>query len=141
MDGELRMAEGISTRLSPSAQGRRFGTTVGAAFLVLAGVAAWRGKPTTATVLAGLGALLLVGALVAPAALLPVERAWMGLAHAISRVTTPIFMGVVWFLVLTPTAYIRRALGKNLIARDSKAPSYWVPREVGRRRGDLERQF
>jgi hypothetical protein len=88
-----------------------------------------------------LGALLLGGALIAPAALLPVERAWMRLAHAISKVTTPILMGVVWFIVVTPTALIRRALGKSQIERDLKAPTFWVHREEGHRRGDLERQF
>jgi hypothetical protein len=127
--------------LTPAAQGRKFGFTVGIAFLVLGAIAAWRGKSTSSTVFIALGALLLVGGLIAPAALLPVERGWMRLAHAISKVTTPIFMGVVWFIVITPTAYIRRALGKNEIARDLKAPSFWVPREEGRRRGDLERQF
>jgi hypothetical protein len=127
--------------LNPAAQGRKFGLTVGTAFLVLGAIAAWRGRATSSRVFIALGALLLVGGLIAPAALLPVERGWMRLAHAISKVTTPIFMGVVWFIVVTPTAYIRRALGKNEIARDLKAPSFWVLREEGRRRGDLERQF
>ena len=135
------MAERVSARLTPAAQGRKFGFTVGIAFVVLGSIAAWRGKSTSATVFLALAAVLLVGGLLAPAALLPVERGWMRMAHAISKVTTPIFMGVVWFIVLTPTAYIRRALGKNQIARDLKAPSFWVVREKGGRRGDLERQF
>ena len=38
----------------------------------------------------------------------------MGLAHAISKVTTPIFMGVVYFVVITPIGFIRRrAFGSN----------------------------
>ena len=135
------MAERVSARLTPAAQGRKFGLTVGTAFLVLGAIAAWRGKSTSATVLLAFAAVLLVGGLFAPASLLPVERGWMRMAHGISKVTTPIFMGVVWFIVLTPTAYIRRALGKNQIARDLKAPSFWVVREKGDRRGDLERQF
>ena len=39
------------------------------------------------------GAARASAALVVPTQLGPVERAWMGLAHAISKVTTPIFMG------------------------------------------------
>ena len=135
------MAERVPARLNPAAQGRKFGLTVGAAFLVLGGIAAWRGASKASIVFLALGSLLLAGALVAPAALLPVERAWMRLALAISKVTTPIFMGVVWFIVSTPTALIRRALGRNQIARDLKAPTFWVTRETGQRRGDLERQF
>ena len=43
----------------------------------------------------------------------PVERAWMGLAHAISKVTTPIVMGVMYLLVLTPVGLLRRRFGGN----------------------------
>jgi hypothetical protein len=137
------MAEGISAGLSasPAAQGRKFGFTVGTAFLVLAGIALWRDKTTAATVFGTLAGLLLLGALAMPAQLVPVERAWMKMALAISKVTTPIFMGVVWFLVLTPTAIIRRMLGKNQIARNAAAATYWVERPAGQRRGNLERQF
>ena len=137
------MAEGIPVGLSasPAAQGRKFGFTVGTAFLVLAGITIWRDKTTAAMVLGTLAGLLLLGALAMPAQLLPVERAWMKMALAISKVTTPIFMGIVWFLVLTPTALIRRMMGKNQIARSASAPTYWVERPAGRRRGNLERQF
>lgn len=137
------MAEGISAGLSanPSAQGRRFGLTVGTAFFVLAAIAFWRGKTTAATVLAVLGTLLVAGAAVVPAQLVPVERAWMKMALAISKVTTPVFMGVVWYAVVTPTGVVRRLLGKNQIARSRNAPTYWVDRPAGSRQGNLERQF
>ena len=52
--------------------------------------------------LGALGGALALAGLVVPRDLGPVERAWMGLAHPISKVTTPIFMGVMYFLVLTP---------------------------------------
>jgi hypothetical protein len=137
------MAEGISTGLTraPAAQGRRFGFTVGPAFFLLAAIALWRGKTTASTVFGVLGTLLVIGAAAMPAHLVPVERAWMKMAFAISKVTTPIFMGVVWFFVVTPTGVIRRALGKNQIARQPNAATYWVERPVGKRQGNLERQF
>jgi hypothetical protein len=137
------MAEGISAGLTraPAAQGRRFGFTVGTAFFVLAAIAMWRGKTTPATVLAALGALLVLGAATIPAQLVPVERVWMKMALVISKVTTPIFMGIVWFLVVTPTGMIRRALGKSQIHRDKGAATFWASRPTGSRAGNLERQF
>ena len=135
------MAERISARLSPASQGRKFGLTVGTAFLLLAGVAYWRGSLKTATVLGSIGAALLLGALVAPAQLLPVERAWMGLAHAISKVTTPILMGVLYFAFFTLIGWVRRATGRNSLIRTKTAGSFWVDRPATQRRGDLERQF
>jgi hypothetical protein len=128
-------------RLTP-AQGRRFGLTVGGAFLVLAGVFWWRQHWTLAAVAAALGGALALSGVLLPTRLGPVERAWMGLALRISKITTPIFMAVVYFLVITPTALLRRAAGRNAIRRAPRAPSHWVARPPGAgRRSDLERQF
>src|SRR5215210_2233131 len=94
-----------------AAHGRKFGVTVGAAFLVLSGIAWWREHPTTVMVLAALGGVLLLAGLIIPANLGPVERAWMALARVISKVTTPIVMGVMYLFVLTPVGWIRRMTG------------------------------
>ena len=51
----------------------------------------------------------------------------MGLAHAISKVTTPIFMGVVYFLVITPVGFVRCAVGGNPL-RAHRGASGWVDR-------------
>src|SRR5258707_6130820 len=48
---------------------------------------------TRAEVVLGVGGTLVIAALLVPTWLGPIERAWMGLAHLISKVTTPIFMG------------------------------------------------
>ncbi len=134
------MAARISTRLTV-AEGRRFGLTVGAAFLGLGGVAWWRGRERTGAVFAAIGALLIAGALLAPARLGPIYRAWMASAHGLSRVTTPLVLGVVFYCVLTPVGVLRRLLGASPLRRPQGA-SGWVPRPPAtRRRMDLERQF
>ncbi len=132
------MAAGSSARLTP-ADGRRFAFTLAAAFAVLAGVSWWRSHQTAATVLGALAAALAIAGVLVPARLGPVQRAWMGLAHAISRVTTPIFMGLVYFVVITPIGFMRRIVGGNPL-RAHQGASGWVDRE-GAPRGDLTRQF
>ena len=135
------MATGIPARLS-AADGRKFGLTVGTAFLAFGAIALWRGKQRTAMVLLALGSLLVLGALVAPTALGPVERAWMGLAAAISKVTTPIFMGIVYFLVILPIGLVRRLTGNSPILPRGRAASRWdahVPAVADGER--MERQF
>lgn len=92
-------------------------------------------------VFATIGGLLLLMALVAPTALGPVERAWMALAHAISKVTTPIFMGVVYFIVLTPIGILRRAFaGSALVNKPQPPGGFWVSRGESSRSA-LDRQF
>ena len=135
------MAEGIRPRLT-AAEGGRFGLTVGAAFLVLASLAWWRGHPAVAAVLGSLGGLLILAGLIVPVYLHPVERAWMSMAHAISKVTTPVVMGAMYALVVTPTALLRRALGGNPLEHAETNRSYWRTRPAGSRRSaSMSRQF
>ena len=134
------MAKDVSAGLA-SRQGRRFGLTVGAAFLVFAGIALWRDHATSARVLAALGGTLVLLGVIAPRALLPVESAWMRLAHVLSRVTTPIILGAFYFLILTPIGLTRRAFGRRGLPRSRPGESMWTERAEGFRRGDLTRQF
>jgi len=123
--------------LSPN-EGRRFGLSVGAAFLALAALLWMRGRSETGSSAAALGAALAVAALVAPGRLGPVYRAWMGLATALSKVTTPLFMALVYFGVVTPVAVLRRALGGDPLVHGRGKASCWIRRE---RTGDMGHQF
>lgn len=135
------MAAGIPARLS-AREGRRFAWTVGAAFLVLAAVLRWRDAATVAVlVTGGIGFVLGLAGVVIPGSLTAVHAAWMGLARLISRVTTPLFLGITYFLVITPIGLVMRLVGRNPLVVPLDADSYFVRRPEGRRRGNLERQF
>lgn len=133
------MALGAPTGLSVR-EGRKFGFTLGFAFLGLGGLAWWRGRGPVAEVFWAAAGLLLLAALFVPARLRPVERAWMGWARLISRVTTPILVGVMYFVVITPTAIVMRALGRNPLTSRRDRDSLWVARDEAHR-SDLRRQF
>jgi len=127
--------------LSP-AEGRRFGFTLGPAFLVLGGVLWWRGREPAAAVAVTLGAVLFLAAAAVPSRLGPVQRAWLGLGAALSRITTPIFLGVVYFGVITPVGVLLRLRGRNPLMRYRSPGTSWVLRPVeARSRRDMERQF
>jgi len=137
------MEEIDSTRLTPR-EGRRFAWTLAIAFAAIAAIASWRGRNTTALVLSGLAFVCLVAGAVIPSKLGPVERVWMSLARRISRFTTPVFMGIVYFLILTPTGLLRRGFTRKSISPDRSKPTFWIDRprlerEALRRR--MERQF
>lgn len=135
------MAARVPARLSPG-EGRRFGLTVGGAFLALAALLWWREHPVPAGAAGLLGSALALAGLVAPGRLGPVYRAWMSLALALSKVTTPVFMAVIYFGVVTPIGVVVRLLRGNPLVRPRSRPSFWVTREADqRRRDDMERQF
>ena len=133
------MEAGIPAGLTPK-EGRKFGLLVGTAFLVLGAISLWRGHVWPPRVFAVLGGLLILGGLLVPGRLGPVYRAWMGLAHLLSKVTTPLFMGIVYFVVMTPIGLIRRALGKNPLRHRPVNDSYWKTPPSGGK-SDLTTQF
>ena len=67
------MAGGIPVRLA-AREGRRFGITVGSAIVVMGGIAWWRNHEILAQFLMGISVLLLLGALIVPTWLKPIER-------------------------------------------------------------------
>jgi len=64
----------------------------------------------------------------------------MGLAHLLSRVTTPVFMSVVYFLILSPIGLAMRMFGRHPLGRYNEQ-SRWITRPEGSRRSTLSRQF
>lgn len=130
----------IPTRLT-SAEGRRFGFLVGGAFLLLGGISYWRGHQIAPVVLWVLGGTLVLAGLLIPGSLGPVHRRWMGLALLLSKVTTPIVMGAIYYGLFTPMGFVRRLIGRNALVR-SPGNSFWIDRQPGNhRQSDLTRQF
>jgi hypothetical protein len=136
------LERGIPARLSPQ-EGRKFGLSVGFAFLAIGGILwFWRGHITVPAIFALLGTPLVLAGLILPGKLGPIYRAWMGFALLLSKVTTPIFMGIVFFLVIAPTGLVMRLLGRNPVRRVEENGSYLVVRPSGPdRHSDLRRQF
>jgi len=130
---------GVSARLT-AREGRKFALTVGIAFVVLGTISALRGHVWPPRVLWTLGGLFLVAGLAFPGQLSGVHRAWMGLASAISKVTAPIMVGAVYFLVLTPAGLLMRLAGRNPIKQREQNGGFWMPAISGGR-SDLETLF
>lgn len=77
-------------------------------------------------------AVLTTLAILAPMALRPIYRGWMHFGLIMSRITTPLVLGSVFFLVLTPMALVMRLLGAEQLARkfDRAATTYRVRSEA-----------
>ena len=133
------MAAGIPTRLTTK-EGRDFAFPVGGAFALLAAIAFFRHHPVSWRVFAGLAVALLVAGALVPRSLGPVFRAWMGFAHVLSKITTPIFMGIIYFVVLMPIGLGMRLFGRNSMKHEAKQGTFWSDPPSGGR-SDMEHQF
>ena len=109
---------------------RSFGVTTGLIVAALFGLFfPWlleRAIPAWPWILCG---VLVTWGLIAPVSLRPVYRGWMKFGLFMSRITTPLILGIVFFLVITPMAIFRSLLGRDSMARkfDGGAGSYRVP--------------
>jgi hypothetical protein len=141
MDGDQRVAARIPTRLTVE-EGRRFGLTVGVAFLLLSAAMWHRGHGAIAVAFGSVGGVLVLGGLLVPTRLGPVERGWMRMAEALSRVTVPLAMALIYFVVITPVGLLRKAVGGNPLDHVEREGTFWKSR-AGRVRGrtSMERQF
>jgi hypothetical protein len=127
------LAQPVPARLSTeytAAAGRKFGLTVGIAFGIIGAISWWREHPRVFVVLASVAGALMLAALVVPRQLRVVDDAWMKLALLISKVTTPIFMGIIYFVVLTPVGALRRAFGKNALVHRAGPDGLWADRST-----------
>lgn len=125
----------------------RFGFLVGAIFAFLGGVFFLSGGIMWIA-FAGIGAVLLVCAILLPSSLGLFYRVWMGMALAIGWVVSKIILALLYYLVVTPIALFARVSGKRFIDaldRDSMLESYWHNRSPRRSVGEAvvnyERQF
>ena len=60
--------------------------------------------------------------------LTPLNKIWFKFGIILGKFVSPIVMGLVFFLVVTPTGIIMRLTGKNLLGlkKDIKKDTYWI---------------
>ena len=109
---------------------RAFGVVFTILFLVI-GLAPLIGSSPVRIWSLILAAVILSIALIRPVLLAPFNRAWMKFGLLLHKITNPIIMGLIFFLAVTPTALIMRALGKDPLRRklDPSAKSYCIDRD------------
>ena len=78
----------------------------------------------------GLAALCVLVALLAPAALSPLNRAWTALGRLLQRLVSPVILALLFYLVVTPIGLLMRCLGKTplRLGLDPAARTYWIDR-------------
>ena len=81
-------------------------------------------------------------ALVAPTSLRPVYRGWMRFGLLLSRVTTPIIMGALFFVVIVPVGFLMRLAKNDPLHRrfDPSATTYRTETKA-QPRENLERPY
>jgi peptidoglycan/LPS O-acetylase OafA/YrhL len=108
----------------------RFGSVVFFFFGALFALSIWRQRPVPACFF---GFLWILGlcCLLFPALARPVYTGWLKCSHFTGRIVTVLLLTLAYLLVITPSAWLKRALGGRPLPLkpDRGASSYWVERK------------
>ena len=59
--------------------------------------------------------------------LTPLNKFWFKIGIFLGKIISPLLMGIIFFLVVTPTGLIMRLLGKDILnLKYNKNKSYWI---------------
>ena len=118
-----------STDHAPPSE-RKFGFLFALIFGGLSVYAYYRSWHQTAVVASSvMGGMVLLLALYSPQALAPFNKAWFWLGQAMGRIVSPIVLGIIFFLLITPTAIAARLLGRDeLRMKKHNVDSFWINR-------------
>ena len=86
-------------------------------------------------------AVFLILGLINSRLLTPLNVLWFKLGMILGAIISPIVMGIIFFLVVTPTGFILRVMGKDLLNKkyDKEKETYWIKRNASI--GTMKRQF
>jgi hypothetical protein len=125
---------------------RAFGFTVGSVLMAIGAAKSFMAGAITLVsfVIFVPGPILLLLGAVAPSRLSALNKFWLKIAAAIAKVVNPIVLALLFFIVVTPMAYVVRLAGKRplRLAADRSVASYWMARGAsGSRPSTMRQQF
>jgi hypothetical protein len=74
--------------------------------------------------------ILLIISFTKPSLLAPFNRIWTRIGLLLQKVVSPVVLGVMFYLIITPFGLVMRMLGNDLLSLklDKSALSYWIHR-------------
>ena len=115
---------------APESSDRSFGVVFAGVFALIACWPLWAAQSPRWWAL-GVAATFALAAVVRPQILHPLNRAWLALGRLLHLVVSPLVMGAIFFLCVTPIGWVMRRRGKDVLslARRSDLSSYWITRD------------
>jgi hypothetical protein len=109
---------------------RTFGFVFTGIFLIIAGYLWYHdGKPLAIQIFLVLAAAFFAFALLIPIVLRPFNKAWYKLGLLMGRVVSPIVLGILFFILISPIAIVMRLAGRDALKlRKQNVQSHWVDR-------------
>ncbi|SVD24112.1 uncharacterized protein METZ01_LOCUS376966 [marine metagenome] len=118
---------------------KKFGLFFSTIFFLIGGYAFYNNQIIVAVIFLVVSCALLLISFVAADYLIKLNILWFKLGILISRVVSPIVLGLIFFVLISPIAILTRMFGRDILQLKKKVvSSYWIKREP---RGPLPESF
>ena len=108
---------------------KRFGVFFSIVFILVATYAHWKFKSHFAIFALIPSAFFAIAAFLAPQILSPLNRLWFSLGLLLGKIISPIVLGLIFFVLITPVSLVTRLFGRDeLKMKKRSVESYWVDR-------------
>ena len=110
---------------------RRFGALFVVVFALAAGYGVYKGWPRGLLLALAIASVCFgVATLIRPKTLRPLNLAWFKLGELMGKIVSPIVLGIIFYLLITPFGLVGRLLGRDeLKLKRGQEQSYWIKRD------------
>jgi hypothetical protein len=108
---------------------QKFGWFFVAVFTAVAAYAYWKEWHTVTLVALIIATLFIATSFFMPQILSPLNRLWYGLGLLLGKIVSPIVLGLIFFVLITPVSLVTRLFGRDeLKMKKRNLESYWTDR-------------
>ena len=121
----------------------KFGWFFAFVFSLGAAYAFWKDAAIWAAAFSALTVTFIAVTVAAPKLLAPLNRLWFSLGMLLGKIVSPIVLGLIFFVMITPVAMVTRWFGRDeLRLKRTTKISYWLNRKPpGPTSDSFKRQF
>ena len=108
---------------------KKFGLFFSAIFVLIAAYAHFKFRIEFAVFALMTSALFAIAVFLTPEILTPLNRLWFSIGLLLGKIVSPIVLGLIFFVLITPVAFVTRLFGRDeLKIKKRTVESYWVDR-------------
>ncbi|MDD8017928.1 MAG: SxtJ family membrane protein [Bacteroidota bacterium] len=116
---------------------KKFGVVVGSIFVLLSGLAVWKGwwNNYTITALVLVGCSLVLGGFFSSRILAKPYQYWMSIAIVLGSIVSRVILFILFFIVIVPTGLVAKLIGKKFLIsyKVETVKTYWIVREKNKK--------
>ena len=121
---------------------RKFGFFFTLVFLAAAGYFFVNGSVAAAYIFATLAGVFLLATLVKADVLFPLNKLWMRFGLLLGMIISPIVLGLIFFVLFTPIAFLMRLCGRDELRLKCKEKNtHWINRDPPMQTDSFKHQF